>query len=841
MPQQPTTPQSGNHKVSVAGRFFLLRWRLQRFWATCGCLFHAVVFALKWAIILLALVVVWLSVWGLPRPWLNRAVAELGQHGIWLRVGQARLDIFHGLAFEDVALFETPQAANPILSAEKIRVFLNPHDWQRGEHGIHSCTIENGTLHLELGYPHLPWLSISNIHAHLRLEGSELQLANGVCDALGVQWQGHGVVRDAFGGAAVSREKLDLPKALAPLRQHEPAWLPPVLEFRQAVLMPATPKLDIDFVVQRAAPAANMVHALLRGEGTEFHNVHFSQWQVEGSSTGAVIHASATLQQAQKRLAARGGINLDEPQQTWANVFCDLPVNQVLNLLPSAWQQAWTNSGVLVQGSASVDVNLGPAPLNQLLERITGTCRAKNLVAAAVPVPSLRFEFQLENGDLTLSNLTAEVGLAQQQGRLEGRFALQGSTRRFQVQAHTTFDPHALFPIMGQGLSNVIALIHFDEHLPVADLGATGMLSDSKQLVVTGRVSAADFTFRDERVVLAKSAFRLAHNVLDLPDAQVVREDGYVQGHATYDIDNEMLDVDATGAAPPPPVAHMISAGLERTIRRFTFAGPVRVAVKGRVSVGSTSQHTDLRLTAEGERLGWNRLLAERANFDLRVIGPRLTFTNVHGVFCGGEFHGAADFSNVADASNCHYTASLAITNASFASICETLRSPAVDGTTTSNSMSGELTGQVAWSGRLDPWQSMEGSGEVYIHNGSIFQIKLFGGLSTLLGKIYTGLGSLSQTEFQMPFTISTGQIHSDDINIKGNVISLKGHGDYRFTNELNFNAQVQLLRNGTIADVLRIVTYPVTKLLEFKLIGTLEDPKWRPVNLPKELFLQFD
>ena len=33
----------------------------------------------------------------------------------------------------------------------------------------------------------------------------------------------------------------------------------------------------------------------------------------------------------------------------------------------------------------------------------------------------------------------------------------------------------------------------------------------------------------------------------------------------------------------------------------------------------------------------------------------------------------------------------------------------------------------------------------------------------------------------------------------------------------------------------------PVTMLLIFQLSGSLNEPQWRPVNLPKELFLIFE
>ena len=43
------------------------------------------------------------------------------------------------------------------------------------------------------------------------------------------------------------------------------------------------------------------------------------------------------------------------------------------------------------------------------------------------------------------------------------------------------------------------------------------------------------------------------------------------------------------------------------------------------------------------------------------------------------------------------------------------------------------------------------------------------------------------------------------------------------------------------VAELIQGLTWPVSKLLEVKVMGTMDDPDWRPENLPKELFLKFD
>ncbi|MCX7008604.1 MAG: hypothetical protein NTY53_15355, partial [Kiritimatiellaeota bacterium] len=644
----------------------------------------------------------------------------------------------------------------------------------------------------------------------------------------GVRCHGRGLVREALTSTAASQEKFNLPALLAPLRAAEPAWLKPALDYRAAVQLADEPTLNFDFDVRRAAASNNVFHADLRGGAAAYRGVHFSPWQLTLSATGTQLSATTVLEQGARQH------NGDHTSVDRHNVFEDSRF--------SAYESGHRNQTRL-QGSASGEVAFGPAPLSNLLMRIEGQCRLRNVDMAGVPVPSLRMQFNRLDHDWKLTRITAEVGAGRQRGRLEGSFSTSLQTKIFTAQAHTTFDPNACCPAIRTGVTNLLALMRFDGRPPEAEVGVDGVLTNLADLVVTGRVTATHFTFRDEPLTLASSTFRFNRSVLDLTDAVIVREDGQAHGRMKYNLADEWIELDVTANAPPHPVAHMIAPGFERIMRKFEFQGPVQTVIQGRVAVGSTLKGSDLHVTAEGDRLGWQKLLADHARFDLAVRDAHFTFTNVHGIFCGGPFAGAVDLSNVEVITNCRYSVNLTITNANSARLSELVRAQFMTGApaTTNGVLSGDLSAQVQVAGWLDPWKSIEGNGQLYIHNGSILQVRLFGGLSKILSKLYPGLGYLSQTEFLMPFTLGNGKFKSDDISIKGTVISLKGHGDYQLGGELNFQTQVQLLRSGIAAEILRILTFPVTKLLEFKLVGTLDDPRWRPVSLPKELFLQFD
>jgi len=100
----------------------------------------------------------------------------------------------------------------------------------------------------------------------------------------------------------------------------------------------------------------------------------------------------------------------------------------------------------------------------------------------------------------------------------------------------------------------------------------------------------------------------------------------------------------------------------------------------------------------------------------------------------------------------------------------------------------------------------------------------------------------MRQTDARASFVIKDGKIHADDIVIEGEVITLACEGDYYLNGDLDFAVQVKLLKKNTlVGGILHLALMPVTKMLEFRLTGTVKDPHWCPAYLPKEMFFIFD
>jgi len=126
----------------------------------------------------------------------------------------------------------------------------------------------------------------------------------------------------------------------------------------------------------------------------------------------------------------------------------------------------------------------------------------------------------------------------------------------------------------------------------------------------------------------------------------------------------------------------------------------------------------------------------------------------------------------------------------------------------------------------------MNGYGNASLRDGLIWDAPLFGVLSPALNAIVPGMGSSRATDAAGEFTMTNGVIHSDTVEIHSTMMRLRYNGTVDLHENLNARATAEILRDTPgLGELFRIIAWPVTKLFEYKVTGTLGDPKMAPAN----------
>jgi hypothetical protein len=160
--------------------------------------------------------------------------------------------------------------------------------------------------------------------------------------------------------------------------------------------------------------------------------------------------------------------------------------------------------------------------------------------------------------------------------------------------------------------------------------------------------------------------------------------------------------------------------------------------------------------------------------------------------------------------------------------------------------VSGTLQGNARVEGVFGDYDSMRGRGRLHLVKGQLWKVPIFGRLSTLLGQVVPArMVNPEANEADATFLIENGFVHlpaakgHDPATIIASPHLITGAGKWRVGGELDFNVYVRLLRGAgpvrMITDVLEPLTGPFENVLAgFKLTGTLANPQWRPLYLPK-------
>jgi hypothetical protein len=163
------------------------------------------------------------------------------------------------------------------------------------------------------------------------------------------------------------------------------------------------------------------------------------------------------------------------------------------------------------------------------------------------------------------------------------------------------------------------------------------------------------------------------------------------------------------------------------------------------------------------------------------------------------------------------------------------------DLSTRTNHLEGRLNGQlIITEANSTDWRTVGGRGRVQLRDGLIWEMPVFGVLSPALDAIVPGLGSSRVSEGTARFAMTNGVIYSDTLEMRSLTMRLQYAGTVDLQERVDARITAELLRDTwVVGRILSLALWPVSKIFEYKVTGTLAEPKSEPVYiLPKILLL---
>jgi hypothetical protein len=451
---------------------------------------------------------------------------------------------------------------------------------------------------------------------------------------------------------------------------------------------------------------------------------------------------------------------------------------------------------------------------------LQGDVQATEGAFRQVPVSTATGHFIYSNMTWHLPDLVAE----RPEGRLELEIQDNDRTKRFYYRVHSTIDPRAarhLLPPEGQrGLDMLVFT-----RPPVIDCEVWGRWHDLDQLGAAGSITITNFALRGESAAFLSANVSYTNKYLIATDAQVEQGGGHMSASG-IGLDPIAKVVHLTNGfsegADAEPFVRVLGPKIYEIMSPYYFGQPPTVHANGTIPLAEGVM-PDLHFTVDGGPFNWQHFNLDHISGGIDWVGKRLTLTNVSGQFYSGHISGMAAFDFAPD-KGADFALALQVVDADL----HTLLGDLVLGT---NHLEGRLTGNldITHANTTDN-QSWNGGGQVDLRNGLIWEIPIFGIFSPVLDTFQRGWGESRVDRGDATFTITNSVIRSDNLLFQAPAVQLEYRGTVDFSGRVDARVQAQLLRGmPLVGPLLSLALSPFTKLFEYKVSGTLADPKSEP------------
>jgi hypothetical protein len=744
---------------------------------------------------------------GFSRNWRNLVVAELQKRGVEASVRRLTLDPFRGLIARDVRIFDYKNRAQTLAVVSEISLDINYAALFHHQPFLNALDIRNGNLTIPLpeaaGQVRQAELQHFRAHVYFPPERIEVSQAEGYFCGVRVSASGQLVKREGYRSSAHESAE----EAAARLR-----LLQTLVTMMQRFRYPgAAPELQVKFSGDLSQLEDARVDASLRASEVvrDTYEVRNLRATAEWSDQTLAIPQLEWSDSA-GRFAATGAWSRRDGRATFqARSTIDLkPLLGSFGLGGVLGDLAYTTPP-LIEASGS-----GATGGSAKKFDVIGRAAIETFSYKSIQFDGLTADFAWEAERMMLRDLR----LRHRTGLLSAD--LLDAPNDFRLNVESGIAPSALLPLAQPGAARFLKEWEW-QRAPNIRLTIKGTSRDPTTWHGDGGFDLGPARFRGVRLNSARGDLHFGDGLYAIQNLKVTRDEGQGTGAFSFDTKKQEIQIDHVETTLKPSEAIIwIEPRFLEHVAPYRFHRTPRVLANGIVQLGKGKQtHLELEVSAPGgmDYTFIDKVLPfDRIGGTLLFTDDRLQILGLKGKLFQGNLTGGADISLAHN--DHHYTANIAVEKVDFPSLTDLYFKY--------KSARGELSGKFDFGGIGDQKPALHGAGEVEVRNGNVFAIPIFGPLSELLSKFFTGAGYSVAHEATAPFTIRNGVIHTEKFKVSGKLFAMIGHGDIDFIrNDLDFDIRIDAAGAGAVLT-------PLYQLFEYHGSGSLTKPVWKPKHL---------
>jgi hypothetical protein len=796
------------------------------------------------AVLLLAATLAWLTWFGLPRPLVDGLRTRAARDGIFIDADRIGFDPTRGFVGEGWSWYLHETDTAPLIEVDKIVLEISWRDTFDTDKWVQGLSFSRARLFEDMGKASGQEprnCIIDEMNGYMDFEPGRIRVRSLAGTFCHVTVKGQGEII----------QRVRKPKAKDPTRpprergsvinlegmQSTLKKMREVATELQAVSYSKRPSAEFNFRVDENEKANNRLALHARSNGKcSVRGKAYDELTLDLKMENQVVHLERyrMLQDAQM-LQLSGTLRLEEDRVD-AKLYADLDGERLFSLMPETMRRYFARQGYTCQGGMTVDLAFVDAPAKSMTDSVSGWITFDQGTYRTMPIQEMRFHLDRQAPRLVVDKIEAVFGEGAAAGPVTGRYTRNDEAHTYTGAFKTGFLPRILLPAVDKGMARTICFADFTGANPKIDIRLSGSDEDDSAFWSEVQLVSTDALYKEVEFQAMELHASYSNQVLHIDRLNLQRPEGVVTGRVHHLYREGMAFLDLDSSIDPAALARVIGPPAVKLVNPVKFIGNARLIVHGMVDFDQGFRHS-MHGRLQVEDAWFKQYHIRAADFYWTATSNIFTVADFSGQVSGGELGGFFQVTGLHDRKGQMFHLRVNGKNVDMKQVA--LR----DERAREKPYSGRLSGDLILSGLFNDEgnNSYAGNGEIKISQGELFKFPIFGGLSQFLSKIIPGFGYSMQSDFTAPFTVINRQLSSDNISLKGNLLTMTGHGSLSFDRKLNFKVQIRLLKEGLVAEALQLITWPVSKLLEFKLGGTTDAPDWRPDNLPKELFLIFD
>lgn len=444
--------------------------------------------------------------------------------------------------------------------------------------------------------------------------------------------------------------------------------------------------------------------------------------------------------------------------------------------------------------------------------------------------------FRSASSPFSFSNMTSRISnlrIVRAEGAIQAEYLSDERTGDFQWRIRSQVDPSIVKPLLLLEHQHAFDFVAFQVP-PYVEGTLQGRWKQPETLSVALTLRATNFSIRGETARSARAQLVYTNQLISILNPEVLRdgEHGGADGLGIDLVTQKLYFTNASGNLNPLAVTRAIGKKTAEAIEPYRFDVPPESRARGVVDLKRGRHEDAMVFEVKGGAFHWKDFHLSAISGVVDWQGQGLRLLDVRGTLHGGQVSGAAQFNFAAPAG----------TDFAFQTVVQEVNLPPLmaDLAGQTNRIEGLLSGHLVidHANDRDPL-SWQGHGSVRLRDGLLWEIPIFGVFSPVLNTLAPGLGSSRAKDATADFVITNSVIRSKNLEIHATAMRMHYEGIVDFERRVEARMEAELLRDlPGIGFFLSKVFWPVTKLFEYKVSGTLDKPKTEPLYIIPKILL---